>query len=322
MTSVNDLFSHANVPYAGVVAWGETVPLAEPGVYVVSTSSDVDECDGLHECPLDLETVDSLLEARPQATIDRQAANPANLARRLQAMWPSGQPVVYIGLAGTSTRHRVSQFYRTSLGARAPHAGGWPVKMLISASLWVHYGPAVNPAQAESAMIDRFVNGVPDAVARGLVDPTAPLPFANLTFPGGRRKSHGLRGFRPHRSSSESEPSASLAERGPSSESRDQSTEPPVAQGLIRYTQNITESDIGRGQLRVPRASKSIFPASRARIEIELNGDSFTASWDPQTDGAFERSGVIRIGKAALGNHVTAGGPRRLETTATGYRLS
>ena len=322
MTSVSDLFSFADVPYAGVVSWGDAVPLVEAGVYVVSTSGNSGERDGPPDCPLNLGAIDLLLDARPRATIDSRTATPGDLAARLQAMWPSGEPVVYIGLAGTNTRHRVNQFYRTTLGARAPHAGGWPVKVLDSTSLWIHYGPTADAAQAEAAMIKRFAKGVPHTVARELIDPTAPLPFANLTFPGGRRKSHGLRGFTLPRSSGNSERDAPQPDRKAVSGFREASDQPVFTASMARYTQNITESDIDKGQLRVPRASKSIFPPSKARIEIEMDGNSYTASWDPRTDGSFERSGVIRVGKAALGKHIIAGGPRRLETTATGYKLA
>ena len=88
---------------------------------------------------------------------------------------------------GRVAHHRVHQSYGTLIGARAPHAGGWPVKMLEPNLLWVHFGHTDDTDAAESAMVRYFVAGLPDAVTRALIDPDAALPFANLTFPRGWR---------------------------------------------------------------------------------------------------------------------------------------
>ena len=47
--------------------------------------------------PLDLAAVNSLLEVRPETTIDGDQADAQQVANRLNAMWPAGEPVVYIG---------------------------------------------------------------------------------------------------------------------------------------------------------------------------------------------------------------------------------
>ena len=322
MTSVADLFMHASVPCAAVVRWGDLVSLEAPGVYVVSTSADAHDHSGPPDCPLDLTAIDALLRARPEATVDGTAATHALIADRLRAMWPSGEPVVYIGLAGTNAQRRVNQFYRTPIGARAPHAGGWPVKMLDADSLWVHYGPTDDPASAETAMIQHFVTNVPDRIAHALVDPSAPLPFANFTFPAGRRKTHGLYGVNAPRAVAGDPHAESRPAKPPESGSDPARAQQPARAGLVRSTQNVTPTDLGNGQLRIPRVSKSIFPTTKARIEVELSGDSHTASWDPRTDGDKQRSGVIRVGKGILANYITAGAPRRIETTPTGYQIS
>lgn len=322
MTPVADLFVHASVPYAGAVRWGAAVPLEGPGVYVVSTTADASAEAGLAAPPLDFAAISSLLQTRPEATVDSIAATPALIEARLRAMWPSGEPVVYIGLAGTSTRHRVNQFYRTAVGARAPHAGGWPVKMLESDSLWVHFGPTDDSAAAESAMIRHFVTHVPPDAARALTDPTAPLPFANLTSPAGRRKAHGFRGVKAPRAVADAPDSHTHTTPDPDS------TPPPVvdefaaAPSQVRLSQNVTPTDVADGQLRVPRVAKSIFPTVKGQIEVDLGGTVHIASWDPRTDGDRERSGVIRVGRGILKSYVDAGGPRRIETTPTGYRIS
>ncbi|MGC0369046.1 hypothetical protein [Microbacterium sp. SLBN-111] len=200
MTSVTELFEVAQVAPSGVVRWGDRVLETRPGVYVVSTSAEADETVGLDACPLDPTMVRNLLRARPEATVHGESATSERLSKRLRQTWPAREPVVYIGLAGTSVAKRVQQFYATKLGARAPHAGGWPVKMLRAEHLWVHFGVTDDVGSAESAMIARFTKNLPIDVREGLIDPHNPLPFANLTVPRGRRKVHGLAGFKAERS--------------------------------------------------------------------------------------------------------------------------
>ncbi|MDW4572670.1 hypothetical protein R8Z57_07755 [Microbacterium sp. M3] len=193
-TTVNDLFRNANVLRSGAVRWGTPVPLEKPGVYVIATTEDPQQHTGLVECPIDEHSVDQLIRVRPEILIDNAAADAARLTLRLRALWPASESVVYIGKAGTDTSRRVKQFYDTRIGARAPHAGGWPVKMLDTRRLWVHYGATARPGDAEAAMIALFAEAVPLEVRRALVDPSAPLPYANLEYPAGRRKAHGIRG--------------------------------------------------------------------------------------------------------------------------------
>ncbi|PQZ51087.1 hypothetical protein CQ040_18865 [Microbacterium sp. MYb54] len=200
MTSVAELFAHAGVVNRGVVRWGEPPSEAGPGVYIVSTVEGPASNAGLSTAPLRPSALEDLLRVRPETAVDGQTATVSMLKLRLDAMWAEREPVAYIGLASTSVRTRVRQFYRTRIGARAPHSGGWPIKMLDPAKLWVHYGSVADPREAEAAMVARFVSGLPSHVRVGLIDPGAAIPFANLTFPGGRRKRHGLSGVKPRRS--------------------------------------------------------------------------------------------------------------------------
>lgn len=200
-TTVRELFQHVGVPLEGVVPWRTPVPLTLPGIYVVATSPDPDERTGLATAPMDLNAIEQLRTARPELTIDGETPSAEEVAERLHAMWPAGEVVVYIGLAGTDTRQRVNQYYRTRIGARAPHAGGWPVKMLDSRCLWVHYGRSSSPVAHESLMVEHFASNIEEAAKRALHDYAAPLPYANLEYPNGRRKNHGFRRVKESRSS-------------------------------------------------------------------------------------------------------------------------
>lgn len=314
LTTIAALFAEADVAGAGSVPWGAEIPLDIPGVYVVALTADAESGVGLERGPIDPRCVEELLSVRPEAAIDGVAADPHSLIQRLQEMWVPGEPVVYIGLAGSSVRQRVNQFYSTRIGARAPHAGGWPVKMIdqVTAPLWIHFAATQDFDRVEVAMIDRYVRGVPKDVAAKLVDPSSPLPFANLTFPHGRRKRHGMSGVKAPRAVGNRSVPGREAQRVVSLAARGTNTAAVRSQpdGRRRRTQNITAPDIEAGQVRIPAVSKDVFPTERGDVEVLIAGESHIVRWDPRTVG--NRSGILRLGVAAMRAHFTPGGQREV----------
>ncbi len=316
MTTVIELFEQAGVPYGGVVQWNTPVPLERAGVYVLSTQEDPSRWQGLDVCPVSDAAVDTLLAARPEATVDGEAATHDAVVAHLRSMWLPGESVVYIGLTGRSVRKRMDEFYRTPVGARSPHAGGWPIKMLDAAvPIWVHFGAADDPDGAERAMMQRFLDGVREDVREGLIDPQLPIPYANLKLPGGRSKAHGFRGVKEQRRRGEE--SISRRDEPPVTVASDLSETMPDARP--RSTQPITQADILRSQLRVPSVTKAIFPPSRAQIQIVLGDETYRASWDPRMGPDRERSGLIRLPRGVLASHVSAGSARRVQRMPQGH---
>lgn len=178
----------------GLVRWGEPVPFDESGIYVVSTVEDISAVGALpRSAPVDLDAVKQLLSTRQELTVDGGRPSPSELASRLSEFWLPDENILYIGLA-TELRSRVRQFYRTPLGARRPHAGGWFLKTVSGIDqLYVHWTSVPDRNGAESAAIGHFVGNV-SAESLGLLrDPVRPLPFANLEWPPGTRKNHGIR---------------------------------------------------------------------------------------------------------------------------------
>lgn len=203
MTTVREIFAAVGLEPVGVVAWGTPPSLTTPGVYVVSRSANVDESTAPLDFKADENALRELFARRPAIAVDGEAATETSLCDRLRQMWLPSEGVLYIGLAGTSVRHRVVQYYRTPLGARSPHAGGWPIKMLSGLSeLHVHFAASQDPDLSEKQMIAAFRSGVPAPLARDCCDPGNVLPYANLVDPGGRRKNHGITGAKEERHSS------------------------------------------------------------------------------------------------------------------------
>lgn len=195
MTTVQQLVDAAGIERAGVVRWGERVPLDGPGVYIVATAEGPDVGAAHTTVPIDHTRVEELIRVCTEAMVDGARASVESLTDRLLKMWVLGEPVLYIGRASKSVRRRTNDFYRTPIGARRPHAGGWPIQMIdrVRSPLWVHYAATDDPAEAEVAMVRRFAAGVSEEALRLAVDPVLPIPFANLEMPDGQRKKHGLR---------------------------------------------------------------------------------------------------------------------------------
>jgi hypothetical protein len=127
--------------------------------------------------------------------IDGQRSDIDELRGRIGSFWLGDQTVLYAGKADSTVRRRVGQYYRTPLGARSPHAGGWFLKTLdILDRLFVHFGPSPDPEAAERHLLEAFIASIPPEIREGLPDPDLPLPFANLRLPGNGAKGHGITG--------------------------------------------------------------------------------------------------------------------------------
>jgi hypothetical protein len=202
-TTVSGLLGAARLQLAESVGWGGPIPLPEPGVYLVSRCARPDDLVAPGAADISSAAVAELLSVRPELTLDGCPTSVHDLAARLSGFWLSDEPVVYIGLASTSVRSRVNAYYRTPLGARQPHAGGWFLKVLADLSSFsVHVAAADDPKAAESALLEAFCAGVSADTRANLHDPAHPFPFANLEWPAGTRKLHGITGAKEPRRAS------------------------------------------------------------------------------------------------------------------------
>ena len=308
-TSVAAAFRAYNLIPEGMVPWGTRPPVSESGIYVVSltpSTAQVDSC--LDSAPLNSTKFEEWLERCPDLTLDGTKPTIAQLMERVGRFWFSDEVILYVGLASDlSTRLR--NYYKTPIGARRPHSGGYFLKFLSNLdSLYVHYARCADPEQAEHKAIGAFCAHVSPASRSLLHDPTHPLPFANLAWPPGTRKAHGLMGAREEeqfkRTSTKCVPRASgiLAPRGKGN------------------TQPVTARDWLAGQIRIPVASKRMFPREAMVVAIDLRGEAADVSWNPRTSPGQSRSGVLGIGRERLQRLVREG--ETLSVTSGGERIT
>lgn len=330
-SSGRTVFAAAGLEPGGSVRWAAPVlaPNSElaTGVYVVACTNDIDVTKGeWRACPLSKPAIDELLEARPELRVDGERPNSRELGERLGGFWLAEESIVYIGLAGPRKRRprhgelagRVNDYYKTKLGARSPHTGGWFLKTLsVLDDLVVHYAYCDHVNRAEQQMLNAFAKGVSVESREELQDRERVMPFANLEHPPGVRKRHGIIGATAPRKR-HSSPRPDSVDRAPArSVVRSASTSPKTA-----LTQIVRAGDLSAGIIRVPKDTKKLFPTERTRINVELAGEDLgDCRWDPGTGPDKDRSGVIGVGKTAVGSLVT-GERLTVEQTEAGVRLT
>jgi hypothetical protein len=195
-STVTGLFESVGLRVGGAVQWKAPIPVRGSGVYVVSLSDDPSKSNGvLPNAPIDQSAVAAWLERVPALQIDGVAcAGVEQLCNRLAGFWLSNENIVYIGKA-TSLRGRVGDYYSTPLGDPRPHAGGhWIKTLLCLGGMQVYFAETSEYEEAEQSLLDAFMRGTSERITRRLLDPSLPIPSANLEFPPGTRKKHGITG--------------------------------------------------------------------------------------------------------------------------------
>lgn len=196
-TSVRKLFSSVSLSINGQVRWGQPIKDTYAGVYVVAVTSNPDDEKNIYGSnpPIDLNILKTWIDTVPTLRVDGVRPTPAILKERLERFWLPDEPILYIGMAGTSLRTRVRQYYNTPLGDRRPHAGGhWLKTLSVLDSLSVFWATTSNPNQVEHDLLREFTRGVSSNTLSVLMDPIRPFPFANLEFPKGNKKNHSITG--------------------------------------------------------------------------------------------------------------------------------
>ncbi len=330
------LLASVGLQASGCVRWDEPVPENRPGVYIVSLTSAPDKVDCLHAtAPLSDAELDELLAVCPNLTLDGEPhPSRQQLAKRIGSYWLPDECVLYIGLAGQPLRKRVRQYYKTPLGAAKPHKGGWWLKTLsVPGGLYVHYATTLDFKDAEERMLRAFAAGVSDASRAALPPGDPAMPFANLRDGDWHRRNHRIGGAVRGDPAAGTAAASTFTTRASVAKSKRKSvgssavSKPRVASNAAasvtpyHRSQNVTAKDIEVGQIRIPRgATKRLLPHERQDITVRLRGREMTCRWDPR-HGPPERSGVLRVGKAAAREQLQPGDVLAVGVSAGTLRL-
>lgn len=300
--SIESLFNAAKLTASGCVGWGEQIPSDHPGVYIVSTTQDVQTVnDGWKDYPYSLAAIGQLLETCPDLSIDLRPATAHTLAERLGRFWLPDDSVLYVGLAGTSVSRRVADYYQTRIGMKSPHSGGWWLKTLLDLDrLFVHYASTDNCVASENAMLQHFAANVPAETSGALHDPLNIAPFANVEVRRRLYKNHGLKNYKvPKSPARRAEPKKSNTSTPSIVRSTPRSTSSSggygnASEATVRVvdSQPITAKDRNRSNLRIPNRSKYLFPAGRKVVTVDFRDSVRQVNWNPNGG----RSGLLGVG--------------------------
>ena len=307
-STVADVFAAAGVPPAGVVRWHTAVPQPKAGVYVVALTDDIASMASARaDAPIDPARLENLLAVRPELLLDGGRPTAAELVDRLRRFWLADEVVLYIGLASRSVRTRVGQYYKTPLGARRPHAGGWWLKTLsVLDELSVHFAASPDFSTAEGRALRAWASAVSSRSRGALHDRELVAPFANLRTASGAIKAHGITGATGGLSGGpeDARPAATRSTVRP--HAAKPAARPKLAGDAHAVSQRVTARDVSAGQVRFPRAAKTLFPPERALVDAVLRGREMRGRWDPRVGPDRERSGVLAFGRGKLDGVVSA----------------
>lgn len=201
-STVSDLLEEVSLRPAGVVLWSQLpVPNRNAGVYIVSLSRDCNRNERVLEtAPIDHKAVSRWISRVPKMELDGRKPSPDTLAKRLGEFWLPDESILYIGKSGSrktskkrSLEKRTKEYHKHVLGDPKPHRGGHWIKTLsILSETFVHYAESSYPKETESRLIKAFIPRVSSSSRKRLGDAERPFPFANLEFPKGTRKRHGI----------------------------------------------------------------------------------------------------------------------------------
>ena len=195
-STITKLFDEAYIQWAGVVPWSVPVTSTNPGIYVVSLSEDPSQNYGaVGIAPIDCKLVRKWMNRVPTLTLDGNSnSSVTGLVKRLSSFWLPDESILYIGqTTSQNLRTRIRQYYITCLGNSKPHRGGHWIKTLsVLDQTFVHYAEDDDPKSVECRLLKTFIDNISSETKKNLYDGDHPFPFANLEFPKGQRKHHGI----------------------------------------------------------------------------------------------------------------------------------
>jgi len=191
--TVKELFNSVGKEVMGQVKWNEKINCSLPGVYCVSISNNENVLKTIEEYPVSLSSVEEWINYVPDMRIDGNIPTVEEVTERLSKFWLPKETILYIGKAGTSLRNRVNQYYKTKLGDRQPHAGGHWLKtldILDELNIFWTISEDKDAEELEQELLSKFVESI--NYKDELYDAEHLFPFANLEYPKGNRKGHGI----------------------------------------------------------------------------------------------------------------------------------
>jgi hypothetical protein len=145
--------------------WGQPVDTDKLGIYFLSTCLKTGCIENTYKnAPISEAIIKQWITKISTIEIDGKAGiSYLELLNRLNKYWLPDENILYIGQTECKggLKKRISQYYKTSLGERKPHAGGHWIKTLVNLNeLHVHYIPTSSPLMIEKEILRDFTKQV------------------------------------------------------------------------------------------------------------------------------------------------------------------
>lgn len=180
--TINHIATHFSLKINGPIKWGMDCMSKKSGVYIIcypGTSS---------ACPLDMRIINFWCSSTRNKTFKTGSPLiPSVLVSELTKYWIPNEQIVYVGKA-SCLRTRLFQYYRTPLGKRGPHSGGYWIKTLQNINMLdIYWIEDKKPAILEQKILVFFNKST--TCGTGMLC----LPYANLEITRRLRKRHIIR---------------------------------------------------------------------------------------------------------------------------------
>jgi hypothetical protein len=196
-TTIKEIFDAFKIDPINKTKWGECVYCTDPGIYIVSLSSEFEKNIDLIKVPkFDDQKILQWINKVSLFKIDGSRPTIQIINDRLTRFWLPDESILYIGKIKRKTNSglgkRIHEYYETEIGDGGPHSGGQWIKVLKNLnSLYVYYGYSADPKTIEDKMLTYFNDHVSKQTKSILYDPNKTIPFANIRHHGDKK--HGMK---------------------------------------------------------------------------------------------------------------------------------
>lgn len=194
-TSVLQLTSVFNVEVIKSVKWGTRFDERNYGIYIVSTSQNIEYLPKITSpISIDKSIVSLWQQNASEMLLNGKKVTTDILINHLKMFWIEDESILYIGKAEKQfLSRRVNQFYLHEVGKKSPHKGGYWVKLLNNLdNYYIHLIRTDLSHEVEEMMLQYFMENVSNESKTNLMDKKLCLPFANLQLRSGVVKKHGF----------------------------------------------------------------------------------------------------------------------------------
>ena len=183
--TIQKLTEKFNLSMHGKVLWNNRIPETGPGIYIISTSNDLNQNFGAIQIPaFDSMFIESWARTSTDLKLnvsDRPSVS--EIINELEKRWHPNENILYIGKATgkKGLDSRIKQFYDHQVGYSSPHAGGSWIKLLKNhPKLYIHYSKCPNPENVEFQLLLYFAEILSGKSYLEMNNIGKYLPFANL----------------------------------------------------------------------------------------------------------------------------------------------